>query len=198
MKISMILGMLCITSVHAAPEEAAAETEAEAEVESEPETQRVSGPVSAAAITPTRAEFRVPVQPQSVWAWNLGAPGVLEFAWLVEMPTAEGPVRFGVQVWHEEGAVPTKGSLEDLVSTGQSGVWPASATDGPARADLVVTASVEGNTVVIRIAEEASLTWLASVRPGMVKLLTQRGHGPRPEQRFQKEWSRMVPVVYRD
>ena len=70
--------------------------------------------------------------------------------------------------------------------------------DGPAQADLVVTALVEDNTVVLRIAQEASLAWITSVRPGMVKLLTQRGHGPRPEQRFQKEWSRMVPVVYRD
>lgn len=155
-------------------------------------------PAPAAAIWKDRAEFRVRVQPQENWAWNLGATGGLEFAWLVELAVPAGPVRLGVQVWHEPGGVPSKGSLEQLVASGQVGAWPAEDTDGPPLERWVLEAAVEGDEVVLRITDEDAMAWLHLVRPGAARLVTIRGHGPRPDQRFRQERGQLVPVVYQE
>jgi hypothetical protein len=202
----IMLVMLCSGIARAVPpsesaekaSDGAAEEEVSAGAPAEAASVEVSPPLPAAAIWRNRAEFRVPAEPQETWAWNLGAPGGIEFAWLVELALPAGPVRLGVQVWHEQGGVPSKGRLQDLVASGQAGAWPADDTDGPPLEHWVVEAVVEGADVVLRITDEAVMAWLHQARPGAARLITIRGHGPRPDQRFRRERGQLVPVIYQD
>ncbi len=159
-------------------------------------------PVAAAAvpglIDGQKATFRIPVSPQAKWAWNLGTPGSREYAWLVEVLTPNGRRRFGVQVWHERGAVPAQGTLLELLATGEVGVWPTGDDEGEPMEGLEVSAMVQENAVVISVSHAETFQALFSSRPGQYTVVTTRGHSPRPDQRFSREQTQAFRLIYRD
>jgi hypothetical protein len=155
-------------------------------------------PQHAATISPVSAEFHVPLRAQETWAWNIGSAGVLEYGWLVEVAAGGERFRVGVQIWHEPESEPTVGPLAELLKSGQLGVWPAERSSGPTLEGLTLVAEPGDGVVVLRIDDLKTLSWLKEIRPRTVRLITVRGHGPHPDQRFAREWAQVATVIYRD
>jgi len=150
-----------------------------------------------AVVSPTEAVFRISAPEREQWVWNLGRPGVREFGWVVEVSTPAGVRWLGVQIWHEEGGVPTKGPLSALVATAEVGVWPATDSRGPPLAGMPVAAEVQGSEIVLRVTDPAALESLFASRPATVRFVSHRGHGPQPDQSFTRSRSRTIHLVYR-
>ena len=156
------------------------------------------GQVATGVVSSSSATFHIVVPPKEAWTWNVGMPGVREYGWVVEVATPEGRYRVGVQVWHEEGGVLQQGTLSALVQSGEAGVWRADNEEGPLLKEMPVSAHVQGGEIVIEVTDPATLQALFIARPATFRVVTHRGHGPRPEQRFSSEKAQIVTLVYRD
>lgn len=129
-------------------------------------------------VTPGRAEFRIPLE-QSALApltWNrTGTPdSQCEFMWQVAVPSPGGSYTFGFYLYKAPGARPAHGNLQALLKAGQASVFKQDSSGaGTLVQNAGVNVSVEGGSIVIRLADPGLIRTIFGSRPHAVTVNTR-------------------------
>ncbi len=132
-------------------------------------------PKCTGAVTPTVAEFTIPLQrpANDIWTWNRPETpdNVLEYSWSVTAVSGTEQYNFGFFYYKFPERHVEKGRLEDLLSTGQSSVFKEdSAGSGTLLPDAVVAVTVENNAILVRITDPDLIRLIFHNHPATVAI----------------------------
>jgi hypothetical protein len=111
-------------------------------------------------VTPTMAEFRIPLEQSadSTWNWNRAetTDNEGEYIWQVAVPSGDGRYSFGLYLYKFPGSQPASGNLHSLIRVAQASVFKDDAAGrGTAIQSSAVNVSIENDGIVIRIIDAA-------------------------------------------
>jgi hypothetical protein len=144
-----------------------------------------------AVVDSAGARFAFPLLHQSIWSWALPKTpvNVAEYDWTVQVRNEGRDFTFGFLYFKSPGAVPGRGSFDDLLFIGQTSVALISSNHASLIDSALVEAAPRQDTLWIRVRQPMTLTLLFSGRP-QTALLTAIQPGQRPD-------TIRVPIVYR-
>lgn len=153
-------------------------------------------PAFRATVTSTEARFDFPIAPRPAWDWHLATTpdNHLEYRWSVKLTNGDTQYSLGVSLFKFPGKAPVTGTLAELLNAGQDTVFQHRPTDSTEKsgkfssADAKVTHTLEGDTLILRVTDPASLALLLSQTPGTA---TFQISTPGAEER---SWD--VPIQY--
>ena len=144
-------------------------------------------------VTPTCAEFSIPVPRGQRWHWARPTtkPNASEFRWEIGVTTVYGEFQFGFASFKYPGAKEGSGDLADLLKEGQASVWKREPTVGAVVVrEASVSVSASNGGVTIRVGDPVTLRLLFAGQPSRATVITRT-----PDV---GETSIEIPISYRD
>ena len=150
-------------------------------------------PESTGTVTPTTAEFRIPLHRPAnhVWIWNRAdtPDNDGEYSWTVTAKNGAAQYSFGFYLYKFPGSREARGPIQDLLRAGQASVFKEDAEGrGELLPDAKVAVTVENAAILLRIADPGLVRLIFHDRPQTVAI-----HSRTPEADYQ-----VVRVTYRD
>jgi hypothetical protein len=148
---------------------------------------------STGTVTPTAAEFTIPLQQPAnrVWIWNrpATADNALEYSWSVTAGNGPAHYSFGFYLCKFPGSHENRGRLQDLIKAGQASAFKEDPEGrGEMLKDARVSVTVDSAAIHVRIANQDLIGLVFRNRPQTVAI-----HSRTPSHDYQ-----IVRVVYSD
>ena len=120
-----------------------------------------------ARVTPAGARFVFPLAKRTTWDWNLPTTqdNRAEYMWAVQLDNGGRAYEFGFYRFKFAGAKPARGSLGDLLFTGQQTVAARSGLEASVLAEARVSVTEERGRLVVGVEDAKTLQRLLSDRP---------------------------------
>jgi hypothetical protein len=120
-----------------------------------------------ARVTPAGARFVFPVAKRPTWEWNRPTTpdNHAEYMWAVQLENGGRAYEFGFYRFKFAGATPARGSLGDLLFSGQETVAARSGSRASVLAEAVVSVTEEPGRLVVGVKDPKTLQLLLSDRP---------------------------------
>ena len=120
-----------------------------------------------ARVTTAGARFVFPLPDRPIWDWN--RPATLdnraEYMWAVELDNGGRVYEFGFYRFKFAGAAPARGSLGDLLFTGQQTVAARSGSEAAVLPEARVSVAGEPGRLIVSVEDPKTLQLLLSDRP---------------------------------
>ena len=150
-------------------------------------------PKSSGTVTPTAAEFKIPLQPpaNAVWTWNRAdtPDNAGEYSWTVTAKNGTAQYSFGFYLYKLPGSREARGQIQDLLKAGQASVFKEDAEGrGEISPDAKVTVTVENGAIAVRITNPDLVRLIFRDRPETAAI-----HSRTPTADYQVVW-----ITYRD
>jgi hypothetical protein len=120
-----------------------------------------------ARVTTAGARFVFPVPDRPIWDWN--RPTTLdnraEYMWAVQLDNGGRTYEFGFYRFKFAGAAPARGSLGDLLFTGQQTVAALSGSEASVLAEARISVTEESGRLLVSVEDPKTLQLLLSDRP---------------------------------
>ena len=126
-----------------------------------------STPAFTARVTPAGARFVFPLEKRPTWEWNRRETpdNRAEYMWAVQLDNGGRAYEFGFYRFKFAGAKPARGSLGDLLFTGQQTVAERSGPQASVLAEARVSVTEERGQLVVGVEDAKTLQLLLSDRP---------------------------------
>jgi hypothetical protein len=147
-------------------------------------------PEFTARVTPAGGRFVFPLAKRTTWDWNRPTTpdNHAEYMWAVQLDNGGRAYEFGFYRFKFAGAAPARGSLGDLLFTGQQTVAARWESEASVLAEARISVTDEAGRLVVRVEDPKTLQLLLSDRPRRVVF--------RIEVSGEKGVTREVPVEY--
>jgi hypothetical protein len=150
-------------------------------------------PKSTGTVTPTAAEFKIPLPPpaNAVWTWNRAdtPDNAGEYSWTVTAKNGTAQYSFGFYLYKLPGSREARGQIQDLLKAGQASVFKEDAEGrGEILPDAKVAVTVENGAITVRITNPVLVRLIFRDRPKTASI-----HSRTPTADYQ-----IVRVAYRD
>jgi hypothetical protein len=150
-------------------------------------------PKSMGTVTPTAAEFKIPLQPpaNAVWTWNRAdtPDNAGEYSWTVTAKNGTAQYSFGFYLYKLPGSREARGQIQDLLKAGQASVFKEDAEGrGEILPDATVAVTVENGAITVRITNPVLVRLIFRDRPETAAI-----HSRTPTADYQ-----VARVTYRD
>ena len=120
-----------------------------------------------ARVTPAGARFVFPLAQRPTWEWNrpTTSDNHAEYMWAVQVENGGRAYEFGFYRFKFAGAEPARGSLGDLLFTGQQTVAARSGSEASVLTEARVSVTEEPGRLVVSVEDPKTLQLLLSDRP---------------------------------
>jgi hypothetical protein len=151
-------------------------------------------PQSTGTVSPTVAEFRIPLQhpADEIWTWNRAdtPDNAIEYSWTVTVASGPAQYSFGFYLYKLPGSRESRGHVQELLKAGQNSVFKDDAEGRRSELlpDAKVEVAVESRSILVRIADPKLVRLIFRERPETVAIRTRT-----PSADYQ-----IVRVEYRD
>ena len=134
---------------------------------SAPPLRSTPAPAFTARVTPAGARFVFPLAKRRTWEWNRPTTpdNHAEYMWAVQLDNGGRAYEFGFYRFKFAGAMPARGSLGDLLFTGQQTVAARSGSEASVLAEARVSVTEERGRLVVSVEDAKTLQLLLSDRP---------------------------------
>ena len=130
-----------------------------------------------ALVTSDEARFVFPVSTQPEWEWfAVGTKGnALEYQWQIEVRNGKSTCQFGFTLFKYPGRKAERGALENLLQSGQTGMWQVQQSGGSKTGSFVPDAGVKivsvPGAMIVLVQGEENVRRMFSDKPAKVTFL---------------------------
>jgi hypothetical protein len=112
------------------------------------------------------AQFSFSLPKRQIWTWNMKETedNNLEYTWEISLTgvDSKSTYNFGVYLFKYPHSQEVNGSIDKLISAGQTSVWDQSLS---IRGDMIIRSTVQNHTLILSISDKKTFSELFSQKP---------------------------------